>query len=123
MLAAALAAVVGAAHVLTGDDALTDHSHDEALSITWRRPCAVVRPGSTAEVSAILRLAAEHGVSVTARGSGTGLSGAAIPAPGSIVVAFERMKAVLDLDTENQVAVVQPGITLAELDEVTAKHR
>ncbi|MEK6440342.1 FAD-binding oxidoreductase [Pseudonocardia sp. T1-2H] len=122
MLAAALAAVVGAAHVLTGDDALTDHSHDEALSITWRRPCAVVRPGSTAEVSAILRLAAEHGVSVTARGSGTGLSGAAVPAEGALVVSFARMNRVLEIDTENHVAVVQPGVTLAELDRAAAAH-
>jgi FAD/FMN-containing dehydrogenase len=75
MLADALAAVVGEAHVLTGDDALADHSHDEALSITWRRPCAVVRPGSTAEVSAILRLAAEGAPVVGSRPAGCGHAG------------------------------------------------
>ncbi|MCU1625135.1 MAG: FAD-binding protein [Pseudonocardia sp.] len=102
MLADALAAVVGEAHVLTGDDALADHSHDEALSITWRRPCAVVRPGSTAEVSAILRLAAE----------------------GAPVVSFARMNRVLEIDTENhdltQLIVGSEG-TLALVTEVTLR--
>jgi FAD/FMN-containing dehydrogenase len=101
----ALAAVVGDAHVLTGDDALTDHSPDEALSITCGRP-----PGVDDRGSSILRLASEHGVSVTARGSGTGLSGAAVPAEGALVVSFARMNRVLEIDTENHVAVVQPGV-------------
>src|SRR5262249_238387 len=64
----------------------------------------------------------ENGVPVTGRGSGTGLSGSVIPAPGSVVVSFEHMNRVLEIDEENHVAVVQPGLTLAELDEVTAAH-
>src|SRR5205085_3079021 len=68
------------------------------------------------------RAANEHAIPVTARGSGTGLSGAAAPEPGGIVVSFERMNRVLEIDTENHVAVVQPGVTLAELDEATAAH-
>jgi glycolate oxidase len=59
-------------------------------------------------------------VPVTARGSATGLSGAATPLPDGIVVSFERMASVLEIDTENHVAVVQPGVTLAQLDEATA---
>ena len=65
--------------------------------------------------------ATEHRIPVTARGSGTGLSGAAIPVEGGVVVSFERMKRI-EIDEENQVAVVEPGVTLAELDEITAKH-
>ena len=55
-------------------------------------PLAVVLPGSTGEVSEVLRLASEHGVAVVARGSGTGLSGAAIPVADGILVAFDRMR-------------------------------
>ena len=65
-------------------------------------------------------MAAELGVPVTARGAGTGLSGACIPEPDGILVSFERMAALLEIDEANQVAVVQPGLTLAELDEATA---
>ena len=57
---------------------------------------------------------------MTARGSGSGLSGAAIPIEGGLVISFERMNKVLEVDTTNQVAVVQPGITLLELDAATA---
>ena len=53
---------------------------------------------------------------LTARGSGTGLSGACIPVDGGIVVSFERMNEILEIDLENHVAVVQPGVTLDQLD-------
>ena len=59
---------------------------------------------------------------MTARGSGTGLSGACVPDAGGIVVSFERMNAILEIDTENHVAVVQPGVTLDQLDEAPAAH-
>jgi glycolate oxidase len=106
--------------VLPGE-ANDDYCHDESLSGVPQRPLAVVFPTTTAEVAAILRVANEHVIPVTARGSGAGLSGAVIPRPGSIVVSFERMRQV-EIDEANMVAVVQPGVTLAELDEVTAKH-
>ena len=68
----------------------------------------------------MVALAAELGVPVTARGSGTGLSGACVPSPGGLLVSFERMAAILELDLDNHVAVVQPGVTLDQLDEATA---
>ena len=120
-LTARLRDVVGDAHVLAGEGN-EDYAHDEALGVEWQTPAFVVLPETTADVAAILRLANEHSISVTARGSGTGLSGAATPVPGGIVVSFERMNRVLEIDEANQVAVVQPGVTLAELDEVTAAH-
>jgi glycolate oxidase len=112
--------VVAPDRVLAGD-ANDDYTHDEALGATPVKPLAVVLPETADEVAAVLRIANEHRFPVTARGSGTGLSGAAIPVDGGIVVSFERMKRV-EIDTENQVAVVEPGVTLAELDEITAKH-
>ncbi len=121
-LAALLADAVGAAKVLTGDAIKDDFTHDEALGGVPQRPAALVFPESAADVAAVLRLAGEHGVPVTARGSGTGLSGAAIPVPDGILVAFDRMDQILEIDTENHVAVVQPGVRLDQLDEVTRQH-
>jgi glycolate oxidase len=115
-----LAAATAPDRVWPGD-ANDDYSHDEALSGQPTRPLAVVIPTTTAEVTAILRIANEHVIPVTARGSGAGVSGAAIPRPDGIVVSFERMRRI-QIDEANMVAVVQPGVTLAELDEVTARH-
>ncbi|MFZ6004157.1 MAG: FAD-binding oxidoreductase [Actinomycetota bacterium] len=115
-----LESIVGAQHVLAGDAISDDYTHDEALTGVAQRPLAVVRPANTQEVAAVVAWAAAQGVPVTARGSGTGLSGACIPRADGILVSFERMAAILELDTDNHVAVVQPGLTLNELDAATA---
>ena len=117
---AAFEGVLPADRILAGE-AHEDYSHDEALGATPCVPVAVLLPETTDEVAAILRVCDQHRIPVTGRGSGTGLSGAAIPVEGGVVVSFERMKRI-EIDEENQVAVVEPGVTLAELDEVTAKH-
>ena len=117
-----LAPVVASGRVLTGAAIAEAYTHDEALTATPQRPAAVVFPETTDEVAAILGIANEQGIPVTARGSGTGMSGACLPVEGGIVVSFERMNRVLEIDTENFIAVVQPGVTLAELDEVTSKR-
>jgi glycolate oxidase len=108
--------VVGAEHVRTGDAIKDDYGHDEALTAEPQRPLAVVSPASTDEVAAVVRLADEHGIPVTARGAGTGMSGGCIPRPDGIVVSFERMNRVLEVDTDNFVAVVEPGVQLDQLD-------
>jgi glycolate oxidase len=117
-----LVEAVGPGAVLTGTEVHEDYTHDEALTATPCAPLALVRPGCTDDVVAVLRLADEHRIPVTARGSGTGLSGASVPAPDGILVSFERMNGILDIDTDNHVAVVQPGVTLEELDRRTAIH-
>ncbi len=118
----ALTDVVGSAAVWTGEAIQDDYTHDEALTANARRPLAVVRPETTAEVARVVALAAEAGVPLTARGSGTGLSGACIPVEGGIVVAFERMNQIIEIDLDNHVAVVQPGVTLEQLDDATRPH-
>ena len=114
--------VVGAGNVLVGTDVPPDYAHDEALTATPSVPLAVVRPRSTEEVAAVLKVADELHLPVTARGSGTGLSGAAISPPDGILVSFERMNAILEIDLDNHVAVVQPGVTLQELNTALAEH-
>ena len=110
------AGVVGAEHVQVGDAIKDDYAHDEALTADPQRPLAVVAPASADEVAAVVRLADEHGIPVTARGSGTGMSGGCIPRPDGIVVSFERMNRILEIDTDNFVAVVEPGVQLDQLD-------
>ena len=117
-----LADVVPEDRVVAGDAIGEDYTHDECLTVPASTPGAMVFPESTEEVAELLRWADAEGVAVTARGAGTGLSGAAVPDPGSVLVCFERMNRVLEIDTENHVAVVQPGVRLNELDEVTAAH-
>lgn len=116
-LLGALEAVVGKGNLRAGHEVNDDDTHDESVTGSPVVPLAVVRPASTAEVSKILAIADAHRVPVVARGSGTGLSGAARPHPGGILVAFDRMNRILEIDEQNHVAVVQPGVTLTELDE------
>jgi len=117
-----LGVAVGTANVLAGDEIPDDYTHDEALTAEPVRPLAVVRPADAIEVAAVLRIADELRVPVTARGAGTGLSGACIPRADGICLSLERMHRIVEIDTENHVAVVEPGVTLDQLDEATATH-
>jgi glycolate oxidase len=116
------AAVVGPAHVLAGDAIAEDYTRDEALTATPERPAAVAKPGSTQEVAALLRAADARRIPVTARGAGTGLAGACIPRRDGLLLSFERMNRVLEIDEANSVAVVEPGVPLDRLDAEVAAH-
>jgi glycolate oxidase len=108
-----LATIVGDAHVLTSDEDLLTYGFDG----TWyeHRPLAVAMPATTAEVSAIHRLASRERLAITPRALGSGLSGGAVPLSGSLVLSIVRMNAILEIDTTNHVAVVQPGVINADL--------
>jgi glycolate oxidase len=108
--------------VLEGVAIRDDYYCDETLKAEGIRPLVVVLPLVTEDVATTVRIAAFHGVPVTARGTGTGLSGACIPRPDGILLSFERMNSLLEIDDSGHVAVVQPGLTLAELDVETAAH-
>mgnify|MGYP005813936903 CR=1 FL=1 len=119
---AALIAVAGSDRLRAGADIPDELVHDESLTAVRHEPIAVVFPETTAEVAALIGVAAEHDLPVTARGSGTGLSVAANAAPGGLVVAFDRMAEILEIDLANHVAVVQPGVRLDQLDAALAAH-
>lgn len=118
-LATRLAEVVPAERLLDAT-ATEDYSHDECLTVAPVEPAAVVCPESADEVAALMAFANTERIPVTPRGAGTGMSGSATPAEGSIVIAFDRMNSLVEIDTDNHVAVVQPGIRLNELDELVA---
>jgi glycolate oxidase len=117
-----LTALLGPARVLTGTDVSEDDWHDESLVAHWHAPDVVVLPHSAAEIAEIITIAREFAMPVTARGSGTGLAGACVPRQGGILIAFREMAAIIEIDVENQIAVVQPGVSLRELDEALVRH-
>jgi glycolate oxidase len=118
-----LTELVGSENVAVGDAIGEDYSHDEALSTKRCAPLAVVRPTRVDQVQCVLRWASEQGVPVTARGAGSGLSGACIPRPNGVVISFERMTRILEVDTENHVAVVEAGVSLEALNAAAAEKR
>ncbi|HOE13037.1 MAG TPA: FAD-linked oxidase C-terminal domain-containing protein [bacterium] len=78
-------------------------------------PCAVVWPVETAQVARIFRIASREGIPVYPRGSGSGMTGGALPVSGGIVLALERMIRILEIDTANRTVTAQPGIFLGDL--------
>ncbi|HET6964466.1 MAG TPA: FAD-linked oxidase C-terminal domain-containing protein [Acidimicrobiales bacterium] len=117
-----LDAIAGAGNAVAGADAKDDYFHDEALGLDFPTPRAVVFPQTTAHTRQIVEWANATGTPLTGRGSGTGLAGACIPREDGVVVAFERMHDIVEIDTDNHVAVVQPGVTLQQLDEATERQ-
>jgi len=108
-LARRLAAVVGPRNVVSDPSELLVYECD-GLTHGRTRPGLVVLPGSTEEVSAVVRLARAAGTPIVPRGSGTGLSGGARPVPGCLVVALTRMRRILETDLENGWVRVEPGV-------------
>ena len=112
---AAIEAAVGAANAFSDPDRTVDYGHDEfSMKEIAHEPDLVVRPGTTAEVAAVLRIAGANGVPVTPRGGATGLCGGCVPVRGGIVLSLERMSRVLEVDADNQMAVTEAGVRLAD---------
>ncbi len=110
---------VGCGWVLTDPDQLRTYECDGLTG--WRAvPLAVVLPSSTEEVVQVVRICHEHGIPFVARGSGTGLSGGALPVEDGIVIGLSRMREVLRLDPNNERVVVQPGVPNLEVSRVVA---
>lgn len=100
--------------VFYGENISEDYSHDELGSIK-EMPDIVVKANTTEEVSEIMKYAYEHNIPVTARGSGTGLVGAAVALHKGIVLDLSGMNKILELDEENLTLTVEPGVLLMEI--------
>jgi len=103
-----IAALLGPRGYLHRPEDLSLYEYDG--SIDKHRPDLVVFPRTTEDVAAIVKIAREFKLPFVGRGAGTGLSGGAIPREGVIVVAFARMNRILEIDLDNERAVVQPGV-------------
>jgi glycolate oxidase len=84
-------------------------------------PLAVAFPETTADVSTIVGLAAEHHIAIVPRGAGSGLSGGAIAVEGALTVVMTKMNHIVEIDRGNLVAVVQPGVVNADLGRAAAE--
>lgn len=113
-LVAALRAELPADAVTAGADVPERHRHDWA-GLAPVRPAALVRPRTTAEVAATLRVASRLGVAVVPQGGLTGLAGGAHPVPGCVVVALDRMAGVEAVDPVGSTMTVKAGTPLAEV--------
>ncbi|WP_352426071.1 FAD-binding oxidoreductase [Aminomonas paucivorans] len=121
-----LAELVGPRNVSGDPEKLAAYSHDEVPSASLPEATlaqALVFPESTEHVSLVMAYADRHRIPVTPRGAGTGLSGGAVPACGGILLSFEKMNRILDLDRENLTVTVEPGVVTAEINRAAAKHR
>jgi glycolate oxidase len=117
-----LAAAVPGLAVLSEPEATEPYRHDETRFVPAGRPMAVVFPTSTAEVSAVVRLAARHGVPLVPRGAGTGLSGGAMAVDDAISVVLTRMDRILEISPDDLLVVTQPGVINAALGDAVAAH-
>jgi len=108
------------AQVLTDPDVVQRYRHDEAEWAEHGEPLAVLRPDSTAQVAAVVRTCARHGVPLVTRGAGTGLSGGANAVAGCVVLSTERMRRIVEIDVGERLAVVQPGVVNDELRAAAA---
>src|SRR3990172_6487553 len=99
---------VGRKWVLHAAEDLLVYEYD--ATIERGLPEAVVLPDSAEQVAEVVRIARRHGAAVTAPGAGTRLSGGSIPCEGGVVVVTTRMNRILEVDPENRIAVVEPGV-------------
>jgi len=115
-----LRAAAGAENVLSEPADLATYAYDGTFLET--PPDCVILPRDTEAVAATLRVAARHRVPIVSRGAGSGLAGGTIPLVGGIVLSMVRMNRIVELDTVNMCARVQPGLITGELQKAVAAH-
>jgi len=119
-IVAELQSIVGDKNVIYDDvEKLEAYAHDEVADPAFAHmPDVVVKPESAEEIAAIMKLANRELIPVTPRGAGSGLSGGAVPVYGGIVLSVERMNRILEIDRDNLVIVVEPGVVTNVINEV-----
>lgn len=115
-----LQGIAGEENVLTSPEELLCYSYDS--TVLQHLPEVVVLPRTTEEVAATVALASRERIPIVPRGAGTNLAGGTIPIKGGIVLCLTRMIDILEIDTVNMVAVVQPGVVTGKLQAAVAKQ-
>lgn len=121
MLESELSEIVGRNFVISDSESREIYSKDYTEDLSFL-PDIIVKPSSADEISQIMKLANKHSIPVTPRGGGTGLSGGALPVYGGICLSMERFNKILEIDTQNLQAVVEPGVITQVFQEVCEKH-
>jgi glycolate oxidase len=114
-----LRAIVGERFALVEKEDVIVYEQDG--SIFQVMPEIVVLPGSVEEVSAVVKAAKRADVPIVPRGSGTGLAGGAVPAEGGVILSLARLNRIINIDLENRVAVVEPGVINADITKAVAR--
>ncbi len=118
-IAAAMRDIVPGEGVIDQLDELAAYESD-ALTAYAQRPLLVVLPQNTEQICAVLRWCDEQQVRVVPRGAGTSLSGGALPLEDGILLGLSRLRRILEIDYDNRVAVVQPGVTNLAVSQAVA---
>ena len=122
-IVAELIAIVGRKNVISDKEKIETYSHDETSAKQYSHmPEVVVTPKTTKEIAKIVKLANKELIPITPRGAGSGLSGGAIPLFGGIVISTEIMNRVLEIDYNNMMMVLQPGVVTNDINEEIAEH-
>jgi hypothetical protein len=116
-----LRAALPANALLVEAEALRPYECD-GLSAYRQVPLAVCLPETLEQAQAVLRVCREHRVPVVARGAGTGLSGGALPLADGVVLSLARFNRILEIDPDNRLARVQPGVRNLAISEAAARH-
>lgn len=111
---------LGVDSVVTAVDDVKPYASDYTEDLVFM-PEVVVLPRTTEEVAAMMRIATEHRLPVTPRAGGTGLSGGALPVHGGILFSCHRMNRILEIDRENLIGVVEPGVITQVFQEEVEK--
>ncbi len=112
--------ILGEQYVLVDEETLNHFAHDETENLHFL-PEVVVKPGTTEDISRLMRFCNHHHIPVTPRGAGTGLSGGALPHYGGVLMSTERLNQILHIDTRNLQVTTEPGvITEVLMNEVKA---
>ncbi len=114
--------IVGAANVIAGSEGMEPYTHDEVVGLR-AEPEVVVLARSADHVSRVMRLAQRERVPVTPRGAGMGLSGGAVPVQAGIVLSLEKMDRIVELDRENLMITVEPGVITGDIHRAVEAER
>ncbi|MGB2939658.1 MAG: FAD-linked oxidase C-terminal domain-containing protein [Candidatus Dormiibacterota bacterium] len=109
-------------HLVTDADVVASYSQDRATFLTPGVAAVVAMPSSTEEVSAVVAICARDGVPVVPRGAGSGLAGGANAVDGCVVLSTHRMNRVIEIDPNNLIAVVQPGVINADVKKAAGEY-
>jgi glycolate oxidase len=111
---------IGAENVFIDEDSFQKYGHDETEDLKFS-PEVVVKPTNTSSVAALMKICNQYKVPVTPRGGGTGLSGAALPIYGGVLLSMEKFKAIIEIDIENLQATLEPGVITEEFINAAAE--
>jgi len=113
--------IVGPEHCSREIEELHCYSYDNSKQTFL--PDAVVHPDTVEQVAALAKLANAHCIPIVARGAGSGTTGGSLPTQGGIVLSCMRLNRILEIDTDNQIAIVEPGVITGTFQKILQNYK